>query len=575
MIRLLFLDRHGNCFSPMACSLAQCLAQEDIELHAAAIDVQSLHPHTLTVMAEVNQPLCHQLCQPLDQIDLIDVQLVITLTHDVDVPLSILPGTPAVLHWDITDPFSDDHEPTIAEFRQVRDELTSRLRDFFTGGYLHAIVAIKHNNEQLLDQFTDGIMAHNTDRVITCFNTAAEKITGYQRQEVIGRDCHEVFPGNFCGNKCLFKNKGDKPSFTNICYPLKITTKDAQQRRIEVSMIPMRSAKGNLQGVLSSFHDITEVTQLRHRLKTVQSYHGIIGATDKMQAIYELVSDLAASDSPVLIQGESGTGKELVANAIHGESARAGKPFVTVNCGALPEGILESELFGHVRGAFTGAIRDKKGRFELADTGTLFLDEVAELTPNMQVRLLRVLQEHTFERVGGEKSLRVDIRIISATNKDLRKLVRQNKFREDLFYRLCVVPVIIPSLRERRNDIPALTKHFIARFAGELDRPETDINHDAMHCMLDYSWPGNIRELQNAIQYALIKCKKSVILREHLPAEILAEVPLKPIQPHRRGKLDIDLVTKALGQSGGNKVKAAKKLGVGRATLYRFLKAGV
>jgi DNA-binding NtrC family response regulator len=288
-----------------------------------------------------------------------------------------------------------------------------------------------------------------------------------------------------------------------------------------------------------------------------------------MLDVYEQIRNLAVSDYPVHITGETGTGKELVAAAIHNESPRAGGPFVPVNCGALPEGLLESELFGHVKGAFSGAIRDKKGRFELADGGTLFLDEVSELPRHMQVKLLRVLQSGTFERVGGEKTISVDARIISATNRDLRREMERQNFREDLYYRLSVVPIRIPALRERKNDIPLLAAHFLKQ-AVEQGRKAVRLSEDALSLMMDYSWPGNVRELQNAIHFALVKSRGLNIEAEHLPLEI-KEAACAAVKPGPAPRLTSDAVTAAIREAGGNKSKAAKLLGVGRATLYRFL----
>jgi transcriptional regulator with PAS, ATPase and Fis domain len=259
-----------------------------------------------------------------------------------------------------------------------------------------------------------------------------------------------------------------------------------------------------------------------------------------------------------------------VATAIHNESRRAGTPFVPINCGALPEGLIESELFGHVKGAFTGAIRDKKGRFELADGGTIFLDEVAELSKNMQVKLLRFLQEGTFERVGGEKTIGVDVKVISATNRELKEEVRRKTFREDLFYRLSVIPIYIPSLRERRTDIPLLVNHFIHEASLKHDQVPLRISKEALSLLMDYSWPGNVRELQNAIQFALVKSSGRLLTKDDLPMEIRASRR----ETLRRGpsrKLNRVTVRRALMQTGGNKSKAARLLGVGRATLYRFL----
>jgi transcriptional regulator with PAS, ATPase and Fis domain len=275
----------------------------------------------------------------------------------------------------------------------------------------------------------------------------------------------------------------------------------------------------------------------------------------------------------VLVQGASGTGKELCARAIHAESRRKDGPFVPVNCAALPEGILESELFGHVKGAFTGAVRDKKGRFELAHLGTLFLDEVGELSASTQVKLLRVLQEKRFERVGGEGSVDVDVRIISATNRNLRELVRRGAFREDLFFRLSVVPMELPPLKDRGTDVVLLADHFLAQFGKEEQRPQpAALSEAATRLLLDYPWPGNVRELMNALQYAMIKSSGGVIEAEHLPPEIMTtQRPPRRSNAGRRRKLTASKVRDALEQAQGNRVKAAKILGVGRSTLYRYL----
>ncbi len=322
-----------------------------------------------------------------------------------------------------------------------------------------------------------------------------------------------------------------------------------------------------------SFVDITELTHLRRRLKTEQSFAGIVGRNAKMLELFDTIREVAEVDVPVLIQGESGTGKELVAAAIHNESLSADKPFVPVNCGALPEGVLESELFGHVKGAFTGAVRDRKGRFELANGGTIFLDEIGELPGAMQVKLLRVLQEGTFQRVGGEETIKVDVRVISATNKNLAEEVAAGRFREDLFYRLCVVPIYLPSLRERRNDIPLLAEHLLRKALTEVGREDVGLSSEAIDVMMDYDWPGNVRELENAIQYALVKCRDNLLLPEHLPLNTLkAHIPTQPSpKKQRKRKLDAEIVRRTLEETGGNKLEAAIRLGVSRATLYRFL----
>jgi transcriptional regulator with PAS, ATPase and Fis domain len=294
-----------------------------------------------------------------------------------------------------------------------------------------------------------------------------------------------------------------------------------------------------------------------------------------MQKVFESVRDLADVDVPVLITGESGTGKDLVARALHSLSHRAERPFVPVNCGALPEGLLESELFGHVRGAFTGAIRDKKGHFEMADGGTLFLDEIAEVSPAMQVKLLRVLQSRQFLRVGGEKTIDVNVRIVSATNKDLRALTRRGAFREDLYYRLAVIPISLPPLRDRRGDIPLLVEYFLENMVAAEGR-EVRVAHRAMAALMEHRWPGNVRELRNAVQYALIQCKLGLagaLGVEHLPEEVVAAGRRSPESPGpgRKPKLDPKAVAEAMEKTGRNKAKAARLLGVSRTTLYRYL----
>ena len=431
---------------------------------------------------------------------------------------------------------------------------------------LENLLADKRNLERILDSLMEGIIAHDKERRILFFNKAAEKITGYRRSEVLGRDCHDAFGSPFCGGRCSFC--GEPPnSWTNVDYPLNLVTKEGNSRRIEMSVTGMTDETGCFTGVLAAFRDVTDLVGLQIRLGQITSFAGIIGQDHKMLQIFEQIRELATNDYPVYLTGETGTGKELVAAAIHNESQRGGGAFVPINCGALPEGVLESELFGHVKGAFSGAIRDKKGRFELADGGTIFLDEVVDLTKSMQVKLLRVLQEGTFERVGGEETVSVNVRVISAANRDLKREVERKNFREDLYYRLNVVPVELPPLRERKNDIPLLAEEFL-RQASEQGQKTAGLSKKALSIMMDYPWPGNVRELQNALHYALVKCKGRLIRPEDLPME------LKSGRSSRRGptrKLNPEMVQAALDRTGGNKAKAARHLGVGRATLYRFL----
>jgi sigma-54 dependent transcriptional regulator, acetoin dehydrogenase operon transcriptional activator AcoR len=357
-----------------------------------------------------------------------------------------------------------------------------------------------------------------------------------------------------------------------------------REHQLMISASPFEHEGERLAIVL--LEDISELTALRNRLKAHHSFAGIIGKDPHMQELFETIREVADINVPIHIYGKSGTGKELVASAIHNEGVRAGMPFVPVNCAALPEGVLESELFGHVRGAFTGAIRDKRGRFELADGGTLFLDEVAEMPKVLQAKLLRVLQEGQFERVGDEKSIRVDVRIISATNRDLKEEVEKGEFREDLYYRLNVVPVEIPPLCERPGDIPLLVEHFLKR-AKDSGQQSLGFSTEAMSLFIEYPWPGNVRELQSVMQFALIKARGGIIEPAHLSpqfkswfeinrgrafAQRPSQIPEPALQKPSQS-LTPDNIDAALEQTGGNKAKAAKLLGVGRATLYRYLEA--
>ncbi len=356
----------------------------------------------------------------------------------------------------------------------------------------------------------------------------------------------------------IFRNKAD----------IQIQSKGKTSRQVLlVSAAPIEFENNRYAVVI--LEDITELNDLRRRLKTEHSFSGIVGRDPAMLEIFNTIREVTDFNIPILIQGESGTGKELVASAIHNEGPRAHKPFVPVNCGALPEGLIESELFGHVKGAFTGAVRDKKGRFELADGGTLFLDEVGELPKLIQPKLLRVLQEGKFEPVGSERTVSVDVRIVTATNKDLKQEMKRNNFREDLYYRINVVPILIPPLRKRKSDIPLLIEHFLHK-AGQEGHAAGGVTEEALALMVEYPWPGNIRELQSAIWFGLVKSKGRNIAVPDLPQELQhwhRDLPARGPLP----KLNPAIVRQALKMTAGNKVKAAKALGVGRATLYRFL----
>jgi PAS domain S-box-containing protein len=501
--------------------------------------------------------------------------ILVALTGEAAESCRMLPGNPQKLQWNIPEPatLTGDVEWRLQAFREARDMIKRLVEDFYSQGYLAAFLVSKHEQDLVLDHLSEGVIAHDLNRRIFYFNAAAERITGYKREEVLNRDCHEVLPGGLCGAKCSFCQGGPPPERA-LSKNLEIVTRSGERRRIHMNLDVMRGDRGAPLGVLACFQDLTVEAQLARRLGEIEQFSGIVGSDPKMLALYDIIPELAESTAPVLVQGESGTGKELVAAALHNEGPRANKMFVPVNCGALPEGLLESELFGHVKGAFTGAIRDKKGRFELADGGTIFLDEIGDISPAMQVKLLRVLQEGRFEQVGSEKTIKVNVRVVSATHRDLVKEMAAGKFREDLFYRLSVVPLVLPPLRERRTDIPLLANHFLARLAG--DRKMT-FAPEALDFMMSYNWPGNVRELQNWIQFSLIKCKTNTILLEHLPPIALKTLPLPAVTPPTaipskgKNRLTNQIVREAIEREAGNKVKAAKALGVSRATLYRFM----
>ncbi len=575
MTRILFLGERGAARTPMAAAFARARAPADVEVLAAALaPAEEVDRLVKDLMTEKGLGVSETPAPALTDVDLAAVDVVVGLMARERAPRDLLlPGTPPLVCWDVDGPRSGAGEAPA--WRAVRDTIERLVDTLFSRGYLASLAETHGRMSLILESLREGIIAHDLDRRIMYFNSAAETITGYTRAQVLGRDCHEVFGGPFCGPQCRFCTKGDRPEFDATSYPVSFTTRDGEARELEMTMRAIRNGDGALVGVLAAFRDLTREHTLARRLGEKERFHGIIGRDKKMLEVFELVRKVAEVNVPVLIQGESGTGKELVAAAIHNEGRRARGRFVPVHCGALPEGLLESELFGHVRGAFTGASRDKKGRFELADGGTIFLDEIGDVSPAMQVKLLRVLQEGKFERVGGTRTQQVDVRVISATNRDLGELINRGRFREDLYYRLCVVPLTLPPLRERCGDIPLLIDYIAARIGPEAGRSEITVTPAARQALLSHDWPGNVRELQNALQFAMVKAQGEVVDLGDLPPHILrAARDAGPVGPRRRlGRrgLDVADVRRAIREANGNKTAAARALGVGRATLYRFL----
>lgn len=569
---ILFLGDGSNNLHLMAESFARSMNKDGIGLISASMTPPKLNLIADSVMQEVGMDISTLPLRTVLDIEPFMFDLIITLGDFDQNCRPTLPGMPPHFHWDIPDPKPGDTETDVLEaLRSARDMLKEKVQILFDSGLLHALFITRRNLELILDNLVDGVMAHTTNRRIYFFNKVAEKITGYRRENILGKDCHDVFPGRFCGAECEFCEgitEQKKQSVTNK--EIAFIRPDGKERVLKMSIMPLTDADGKGLGALLSFKDDTELDFLKRRLKHHHSLGSLVGKDPKMLALFDHIREVSSVPVPVLIEGESGTGKELVATTIHEIGPRADKPFVPINCGALPEGILESELFGHVRGAFSGAVQDRKGRFELADGGTIFLDEVGELSPAMQVKLLRVLQEQRFERVGGERSIQVDVRVISATNQNLRQLMEKKKFRRDLFYRLCVVPITLPPLREKRLDIPMLVEYFLELTAREIRRPILTPSNEVLDLLTRYPWPGNVRELHNTIEYAYVKCHTGVIEIDHLPPEIAYHEKKRSSKPGPALKLKKEKILVALARAEGNRKEAARLLGIGRATLYRY-----
>jgi PAS domain S-box-containing protein len=420
----------------------------------------------------------------------------------------------------------------------------------------------------VFDSMTEGIFICDPKMRILSFNRAAEEITGYRREEVIGKECVEVCSGKLCGVQCAVCQTL-QTSLPIRDGQLKLLRNDGRARLVQLNTSMLKDPKGGAVGVVVVFRDMTELVTLQRELRARYRFHGLVGKNPRMQEIYQLIESLAETDSTVLIQGESGTGKELIAAALHFESPRSRGPFVRVGCGALPASLLESELFGHVKGAFTGAVRDMIGRFELADRGSVFLDDVGTIPLDLQVKLLRVLQEKTFERVGDTRTIHVDVRIVAATNRDLKSLVDEGRFREDLFYRLNVVPVTLPPLRERKDDMLLLVEHFIELFNRKMKRNVEGISRAALRILMDYDWPGNVRELENALEHAFVHSHGKSLEPGDLPTRLL-EAPLRTPRP-RRAMTREELIA-ALKKVAWNTTEAARSLGVHRTSVWRWMK---
>lgn len=440
----------------------------------------------------------------------------------------------------------------------------------------------KHNDkvgritptEAILESISDGVFTVDLNWCISSFNRAAEEITGVPREEAIGRRCSEVFRSSMCGEDCALQQtlKTGKPIIGKAGY---IIDSDGERIPISVSTAVLRETDGTVIGGAETFRDLSEVEALRQELKGKYRAGNLSSRSPLMQRVLEVLPAVAASPSTVLILGETGTGKELVAHTVHELSARRKGPFIAVNCGALPDTLLESELFGYKAGAFTGANKDKPGRFALAKGGTLFLDEIGEVSPALQVRLLRVLQERCYEPLGATRSETTDVRVIAATNKDLAEQVKLGSFREDLYYRLNIVRIELPPLRRRKEDIPLLVGEFVARFNRLQMKTVQGVSTETLSLLMAHVWPGNIRELENVIEHAFILCDKGLIGIEHLPGDLTSLGPADPENSNIRSAhdiLDAQAIQSALERNNFNRLAAARELGVHKTTLFRRIK---
>lgn len=430
--------------------------------------------------------------------------------------------------------------------------------------------------DHILESIGEGVFTVDKNFRINFFNAAAERITGYERDKVIGQFCKHVFRSKLCFTDCpiALALKSEKTIYDFESF---IHTNSGDSKPIKLNSAVLYNENREPNGGIISFRDISELAGLKKCLSDETNFHGVIGHSKQMLDIFELIRELSESKAPVFIHGESGTGKEMIAKAIQATNNRKNEPFIKINCSVFPENLLASELFGHVKGAFTDAIKDRPGRFELADSGTIFLDEVAEMPPQMQLQLLRVLQEGTFERVGESITRNVDVRVIAATNINIQEALKTGLLREDLYYRLSVIPIEVPPLRDRMDDIVPLVAHFLNKFNCLYKKEIKEIDDGALDILLRYKWPGNIRELENIIEYAFVRTNNSnVIEASKFPETIRnfkgTEFGLREKHSFAENGTEATKLIALLDKHQWNRSLVAKELNIGRTTLWRKLK---
>jgi PAS domain S-box-containing protein len=424
----------------------------------------------------------------------------------------------------------------------------------------------------ILDSITEGVFTVDGDWRITSFNRAAEKIIGIPRERAIGQSCRDIFRANICEGECTLRQTIETGTPV-IGKAVTILDTTGNRKPISISTAILKDTQGRIVGGVETFRDLTMIEQLRKQLERECSCEDILSSNYRMRQLFEILPAIAETPSTVLIEGETGTGKELFARAIHNLSPRAKKPFIAVNCGALPDTLLESELFGYKAGAFTDARKDKPGRIAAAEGGTLFLDEIGDVSPALQVRLLRFLQERVYEPLGTTQPMRADVRMVAATNKQLEKLVQSSQFRDDLYYRINVVKLQIPPLRDRREDVPLLVEHFITRFNLLQGKEVTGVSDEVLSCLMSYHYPGNVRELENIIERAFVLCRSGQIELRHLSEPPTCAGLNAPSRPGGLHQLEAAFLLSALRRNNWNRLETARQLGIHKTTLFRKIKS--
>ena len=438
---------------------------------------------------------------------------------------------------------------------------------------------LENQTKIILDSIADGVFTVDSDWKITSFNRAAEKITGIKKEEAIGRYCWEVFKASICEQRCSLRQTIESGQ-SIVNQPIFIVNSKGERIPVSISTAILKDTKGKMIGGVETFRDLSVIEELRKELTNQHSFLDIISKNQEMRRLFEMLEIISESDTTILLEGESGTGKELFAKAIHSLSHRKKGPMITVNCGALPDTLLESELFGYKAGAFTDAKKDKPGRLALAENGTLFLDEIGDISQLLQVRLLRVLQDKVYEPLGAITSEKANVRIVSATNKNLERMVKKGLFRDDLYYRINVVKLVLPPLRNRKEDIPLLIEKFVNKYSKLSGKEIHGLSPEAMSTLMAYNFPGNIRELENIIEYATVVCQNSLIRIKNLPENLLRAPDSKNNTVTKEASekvfsietMEKDIILETLRKNNWNRKATAAQMGIHPSTLWRKIK---